>query len=137
MQPSFLNHTLMFYFTRRDVASPTLCQSHMAHRDQAHRGKFTLIKLSPIFTLNMAAERGTADETEATCHCVHNQQRRLEADDCNCTVCTSVTIYFRWEEMPAMPTRLPRSRSPHNVIHLPRLLIFSYVLCTDLRKVKA
>ena len=81
---------------------------------QAHRSKLTLIK-AKFFALNTAALRGTSNETEATRHRAHNQRRRLKADDCDRTTCTSVIIHFRWEEMPT-PTTLPRS--PH-AIHLP------------------
>ena len=78
---------------------------------------FTLIK-AQFFALNTAAKRTSSDEMEATRHHAHKQRRRLEVDDCDCTVCTSLTIHFRWEETPS-PTTLPCSCSPHNVLHLP------------------
>ena len=46
----------------------------------------TLIE-AQFSALNMAAERRTSDEMEATHQCAHNQQRslrRLEAADCDC-----------------------------------------------------
>ena len=47
-------------------------------------GRITLIK-AQLSALNMATERGTSDMTEAThiSQCVHDQQRRLEAEDCD------------------------------------------------------
>ena len=48
--------------------------------NRANRG--TLIK-AQFSALNVAAERGTLDKTEATRQCAHNQRRRLEAEDCD------------------------------------------------------
>ena len=42
----------------------------------------TLIKVQ-FCTLDMAAERGTSDETEATHQRTHDQRRRLDAADCD------------------------------------------------------
>ena len=66
-------------------------------------------------------ERGAPDNTEATrfSQCAHDQRRRLEAEDCDSIRCAPIN--FRWEET-YTPTTLPRSRSPHNVLHI-RLVI--------------
>ena len=63
--------------------------------------------------------RGTSDMTEAThfSQCVHDQQRRLEAEDCNSIRCAQLISGGRRRIRP--PCTVPRSRSPHNVLHSP------------------
>ena len=56
----------------------TMSQNHRSRADRS-----TLIK-AQIAALNTAAERGTWNETEATHQRAHDQQRRLEAVDCEC-----------------------------------------------------
>ena len=60
--------------------------------------------------------------TEAThfSQCVHDQQRRLEADDCDSIRCAQLISGGRRRIRP--PCTVPRSRSPHNVLHSPSLL---------------
>ena len=67
----------------------------------------------------VATERGTSDNPEATrfSQCAHDQRRRLEAED-SVRQHPMCPIDFRWEET-YTPTILPRSRSPHNVLHSP------------------
>ena len=64
--------------------------------------------------------------TEAThfSQCVHDQQRRLEADDCDSIQCAQLISGGRRRIRP--PCTVPRSRSPHNVLHSPSL-----VVCAD------
>ena len=57
--------------------SATTSQSHGSRVDRS-----TLIK-AQFSTIDMTAERGTSDETEATHPRVHDQRRRLEAVDCD------------------------------------------------------
>ena len=59
------------------VDSVTMSQSLGSRADHS-----TLIK-AQFSTLNTAAERVTSDETEATHQCVNDQQKRLEAADCD------------------------------------------------------
>ena len=63
--------------------------------------------------------RGTSDMTEAThfSQCVHDQQRRLEAEDCDSIRCAQLISGGRRRIRP--PCTVPRSRSPHNVLHSP------------------
>ena len=63
--------------------------------------------------------RGTSDMTEAThfSQCVHDQQRRLEAEDCGSSRCAQLISGGRRRIRP--PCTVPRSRSPHNVLHSP------------------
>ena len=58
--------------------------------------------------------------TEAThfSQCVHDQQRRLEAEDCDSIRCAQLISGGRRRIRP--PSTVPRSRSPHNVLHSPR-----------------
>ena len=67
----------------------------------------------------VATERGTSDNPEATrfSQCAHDQRRRLEAED-SVRQHPMCPINIRWEET-YTPTTLPRSRSPHNVLHSP------------------
>ena len=67
----------------------------------------------------MATERGTSDKTEATrfSQCAHDQRRRLEAEDCDSIRCAQLISGGR--RRIRTPTILPRSRSPHNVLHSP------------------
>ena len=67
----------------------------------------------------VATERGTSDNPEATrfSQSAHDQRRRLEAED-SVRQHPMCPINFRWEET-YTPTTLPRSRSPHNVLHSP------------------
>ena len=60
--------------------------------------------------------------TEAThfSQCVHDQQRRLEADDCDSIRCAQLISGGRRHIRP--PCTVPRSRLPHNVLHSPSLL---------------
>ena len=57
--------------------------------------------------------------TEAThfSQCVHDQQRRLEAEDCDSIQCAQLISGGRRRIRP--PCTVPRSRSPHNVLHSP------------------
>ena len=57
--------------------------------------------------------------TEAThfSQCVHDQQRRLEAEDCDSIRCAQLISGGRRRIRP--PCTVPRSRSPHNVLHSP------------------
>ena len=59
--------------------------------------------------------------TEAThfSQCVHDQQRRLEAEDCDSIRCAQLISGGRRRIRP--PCTVPRSRSPHNVLHSPSL----------------
>ena len=59
--------------------------------------------------------------TEAThfSQCVHDQQRRLEAEDCDSIRCAQLISGGRRRIRP--PCTVPRSRSPHNVLHLPSI----------------
>ena len=54
--------------------------------------------------------------TEAThfSQCVHDQQRRLEAEDCDSIRCAQLISGGRRRIRP--PCTVPRSRSPHNVL---------------------
>ena len=63
--------------------------------------------------------------TEAThfSQCVHDQQRRLEAEDCDSIRCAQLISGGRRRIRP--PCTVPRSRSPHNVLHSPSILIES------------
>ena len=63
--------------------------------------------------------RGTSDMTEAThfSQCVHDQQRRLEAEDCYSIRCAQLISGGRRRIRP--PCTVPRSRSPHNVLYSP------------------
>ena len=68
--------------------------------------------------------------TEAThfSQCVHDQQRRLEADDCDSIRCAQLISGGRRRIRP--PCTVPRSRSPHNVLHSPSrhfLCIYVYI----------
>ena len=56
--------------------------------------------------------RGTSDMTEAThsSQCVHDQQRRLEAEDCDSIRCAQLISGGRRRIRP--PCTVPRSRSP-------------------------
>ena len=65
----------------------------------------------------VATERGTSDNTEATrfSQCAHDQRRRLEAADCDSIRCAQLISGGRRRIRPP----LPRSRSPHNVLHSP------------------
>ena len=135
-------HTL-----HRTVARPTIVKlKATTHWGRAHRGKLILIK-AQFFALNMAAAghwmRRWLHAIQRT------TSGDLEADDCNHTICslwstdhysaharwgevlcimfynhprrkviTSVTIHFQWEKMTRTHT-LPRSHSPHNVMHSP------------------
>ena len=60
--------------------------------------------------------------TEAThfSQCVHNQQRKLEAEDCDSIRCAQLISDGRRRIRP--PCTVPRSRSPHNVLHSPSIL---------------
>ena len=57
--------------------------------------------------------------TEAThfSQCVHDQQRRLEAEDCDSIRCAQLISGGRRRIRPSCT--VPRSRSPHNVLHSP------------------
>ena len=57
--------------------------------------------------------------TEAThfSQCVHDQQRRLEAEDCDSIRRAQLISGGRRRVRP--PCTVPRSRSPHNVLHSP------------------
>ena len=57
--------------------------------------------------------------TEAThfSQCVHDQQRRLEAEDCDSIRYAQLISGGRRRIRP--PCIVPRSRSPHNVLHSP------------------
>ena len=57
--------------------------------------------------------------TEAThfSQCVHDQQRRLEAEDCDSSQCAQLISGGRRRIRPLCT--VPRSRSPHNVLHSP------------------
>ena len=61
--------------------------------------------------------------TEAThfSQCVHDQQRRLEAEDCDSIRCAQLISGGGRRIRP--PCTVPRSRSPHNVLYSP-----SYIL---------
>ena len=61
--------------------------------------------------------RGTSDMTEVThfSQCVHDQQRRLEAEDCDSIRCAQLISGGRRRIRP--PCTVSRSRSPHNVLH--------------------
>ena len=60
--------------------------------------------------------------TEAThfSQCVHDQQRRQEAEDCNSIRCAQLISSGRRRICP--PCTVPRSRSPHNVLHSPSII---------------
>ena len=49
--------------------------------------------------------------------CVHDQQRRLEAEDCDSIRCAQLISGGRRRIRPLCT--VPRSRSPHNVLHSP------------------
>ena len=70
--------------------------------------------------------RGTSDMTEAThfSQCVHDQQRRLEAEDCDSIRCAQLISGGRRRKLIRPPCTVPRSRSPNNVLHSP-----SYYRC--------
>ena len=51
--------------------------------------------------------------------CVHDQQRRLEAEDCDSIQCALLISGGRRRIHPPAPCTVPRSRSPHNVLHSP------------------
>ena len=74
--------------------------------------------------------RGTLDMTEATLfsQCVHDQQRRLEAEDCDSIRCAQLISGGR--RRLRSPCTVPRSRSPHNVLHSPSN---NYATCTSAR----
>ena len=57
--------------------------------------------------------------TEAThfSQCVHDQPRRLEAEDCDGIRCAQLISGGRRRIRP--PCTVPRSRTPHNVLHSP------------------
>ena len=89
-----------------------------AHQGRANRGKLTLT----YFALNTAAERGTSDETEATCHRAHNQRRRLGLRTRSWWL--RLPYALQWQFISGgrrrpVPTTLPRSHSAHNVMHSP------------------
>ena len=67
--------------------------------------------------------RETSDMTEAThfSQCVHDQQRRLEAEDCDSIRCAQLISGGRRRIRP--PCTVPRSRSPHNVLHSPNTVM--------------
>ena len=71
--------------------------------------------------------------TEAThfSQCVHDQQRRLEAEDCDSIRCTQLISGGRRRIRP--PCTVPRSRSP--IMHCIRLVIIIMVsvFCPDYR----
>ena len=71
----------------------------------------------------VATERETSDNTEATrfSQCAHDQRRRLEAEDCNSIRCAQLISGGRRRIRP--PCTVPRSRSPHNVLHSPSIYI--------------
>ena len=89
-------------------------------RSQAHRNPLIKAQLS---ALNVATGRGTSDKshkTEATrfSQCVHDQRRSLGAEDCDGIRCAQLISSGR-RRIRYMPITLPRSRSPHNVLHSP------------------
>ena len=63
--------------------------------------------------------------TEAThfSQCVHDQQRRLEAEDCDSIRCAQLISGGRRRIRP--PCTVPRSRSPHNVLHSPSYCVWA------------
>ena len=121
---------------RRSAAGPTHFHKLTSHRGQAHRSKLALVK-AKFFTLTMAAKRGTFDEMESIRHRVHNQRRRLEADDCDHTVCTSVTIHFQWRRCPrplrclahTRPTMLCICLVIIVIVILIEIYVYRYVYC--------
>ena len=89
--------------------SVTMSQSHGSELPD----RSTLIK-AQFSALDMAAERGTSDEMEAT----HLHACAQPADIGSCglrrhVICILVTINWRWETY--TPTTLPHSRSPQKM----------------------
>ena len=65
--------------------------NHVKDTYRSRADRSTLIK-AQLSALNVATERGTSDMTEATrfSQCVHDQQRRLEAEDCDSIRCAQI-----------------------------------------------
>ena len=61
---------------RADGGRPSR-RSRQSHATGSRADRSTLIK-AQFSALNVAAERGTSDKTEATRQCAHDQRRRLE-----------------------------------------------------------
>ena len=74
--------------------------------------------------------------TEAThfSQCVHDQQRRLEADDCDSIRCAQLISGGRRRIRP--PCTVPRSRSPHNVLHSPSYMIMILRIARDVQQLQ-
>ena len=81
--------------------------NHVRDTCQSRADCSTLIK-AQLSALNMATERGTSDKMEATrfSQCVHDQRRRLEAEDCNSIQCAQ--LFSRGRR---------RIRPPHCLAH--------------------
>ena len=87
------------------------------HVKDTCRSRGTLIK-AHLSVLNVATERGTSDMTEAThfSQCVHDQQRRLEAEDCDSIRCAQLISGGRRRMRP--PQCLSHARPTMCCIHL-------------------
>ena len=87
------------------------------HVKDTCRSRGTLIK-AQLSALNVATERGTSDMTEAThfSQCVHDQQRRLEAEDCDSIRCAQLISGGRRRMRP--PQCLAHARPTMCCIHL-------------------
>ena len=95
------------------VDSVTMSQSHGAELPDC-----TALIKAQFSTLDVAAERGTSDETEVT-HLHACAQPADKVRSCGLrrhAICISVTINWWWEET-YTPTILPRSRSPQSAMH--------------------
>ena len=96
-------------------SAPYQCPRHRPP-GRPHHGKPTLI-IAQFFALDTAAEEGHRMR-QWLYAIMRTTSGDLEVDDCDRTVCTSVTIHFQLEEMTCAHT-LSRSHLPHNVMHLP------------------
>ena len=98
----------------------------------ADRSKLTLIK-AQFSTLNTTAAPKEGHRVSRRLHrsvCMSSGEGYEHRSVCTssgegyklttATVCTSVTIHFRWGQV-RPPTTLPCSRSPHNAVHSPSL----------------
>ena len=100
------------------------------HVKDTCRSRGTLIK-AQLSALNVATERGTSDMTEAThfSQCVLDQQRRLEAEDCDSIRCAQLISGGRRRMRP--PQCLAHARPTMCCVHLVILYIPGGQYCRE------
>ena len=102
------------------VGGPT---QRLCHKDTgADRSKLTLIK-AQFSALNASAAPKVGHRVSWRLHPSVRASSGEGYKLMTATVCTSVTIHFRWGRV-RTPTTLPRSRSPHNAVHSPSIYAY-------------